>query len=209
MTDCNSFFSEARMSEFRKLSAQYKISPEKLCLLDFQLSQELFFLLRAFEIFLRNKLDRQIAQCYKNDDWINLVNWGKDQQNRIDKAKDFYANSRISPSSEQIKCRLPLGFWCDIFHNLYHFDLWVNAKLSGLFAIRTKRDRIFSRMRSLSHLRNSVMHCRILIKNRILLGYKYLILMSVIKWLDADFYAWCLSMTDFGTTYKELLCSGN
>ncbi len=197
------FLSEARLNRFLVACNGYPSKAQKLYSINLKVSQAIYPLLNLFEIFLRNAVNRQIADYFDDADWI--VNQHNGFMNNLELAKSGYfikgcvqsaANVILKKSSTvtagKIIAEQSFGFWSSLFEP-HHFRLIGGAPLQCFVSkpANVNRKSISLKLDAIRNFRNRIYHNEPICFNGTAIDFSstYAIrqhILDMLNWIDPE-----------------------
>lgn len=124
---------------------------------------ELHVWINIFEVSLRNAIVRELtgAAQRRGTDWIGFLEESLTHEGLIhlNKARARLANKRQGYPSAALVARLSLGFWVNLFRDLYETTLWTPALHRAFPNLQPrKRGVAYARISNIYSLRNHIAH---------------------------------------------------
>lgn len=200
--------STRRIETYRKLSLNdpHKRSFEDLYALNLRYSKELYVILSALEVLIRNAFNAEISKNLGQDDWLSLRLLKPKHQEQIDKAIKHLADAKSKDYIlDDVIAHLSFGFWVHLCDRPYEKILWNKAlyKCFPKLGQRPNRHDIQSRLSSALSLRNKIAHMEPIIKNEENLIQDYRNIIQLLYAICPETQHWFEEICDFEVIWKN------
>lgn len=200
--------SEKRLETYRKLALvdSHSRSFEDLYSLNLRYSKELYVILSALEISIRNAFNNAIADHYKRQDWFSLNLLKPKHQEQINKAvKHVTETKHSSYVFDDVIAHLNFGFWSHLCDRPYEKTLWNNCLYKCFPRLGQKPNRadIQRRLSAALILRNKIAHMEPIIKNEENLIQDFRNIIQLLYAICPDTQSWFEKNCDFEVIWKN------
>lgn len=183
-----------------------KRSADRLYYLNILYSKELYVILGALEIAIRNTFHKNIAASFGKQDWFSLNLLRPKHQDQVNKSIEHLTREKKAGYVlDDVIAQLNFGFWVHLCDRPYEKTLWNKALYRSFPNLGMKPDRqnIEARLNACLRLRNKVAHLEPIIKYEDVLIQDYRNIIQLLYAVCPETQKWFESVCDFENIWNN------